>query len=296
VADREAAVAGASRAVGNCDVTVVITCFNYGQYLEEAVESALSQRGGEPRVIVVDDGSTDRRTLEVLAGLEQSVEVIHQENAGVSAARNTGLSRANTSHLLVLDADDRLTRNALEILKAQLGRDPKVGFAYGRARFFGDWEGTLPFPPYDPYRLLYRHTIGLSALMRKEVADDTGGFDERFRYFEDWEFWLNALAHGWRGVQVDAVTLEYRRHGSSKLHADRRAYRRTLRELKRKHACLYSDRALVRDSELGPLERAAYRYFWGFRPVPARLEQAAHGLVWGRRRGNQVLSRNDAQG
>ena len=79
-------------------------------------------------------------------------------------------------------------------------------------RFFGDWEGELRFPPYDPYALLYRHTIGLSALARREVFEDTGGFDPDFRQFEDWELWVNALAHGWRGKQVDAVTVEYRRH------------------------------------------------------------------------------------
>jgi glycosyltransferase involved in cell wall biosynthesis len=266
---------------GNEDVTVVVTCFNYGRYLEEAVESALQQAGGSPQVIVVDDGSTEPATLDVLARLKRTVEVVRQENAGVAAARNAGLNRAQTPYLLVLDADDRLTRSALKDLKPPLEHDPSLGFAYGRAHFFGDWEGELPFPPYDPYRLLYRHIIGLSALMRNEVAESTGGFDEQFA-FEDWEFWLNALAHGWRGVQVDAVTLEYRRHGPSKLRDDRRRYRRTLRELKRKHAQLYSDPALAHESELGPLGRATYRCFWGLRPVPARLEHAAHALLWRR--------------
>jgi glycosyltransferase involved in cell wall biosynthesis len=266
---------------------VVVTCFNYGQYLEEAVGSALSQAGGPPRVVVVDDGSTDPRTLEVLAHLERRVNLARQENAGVGAARNAGLKRANTPYLLVLDADDRLTKDAVETLKEPLAQDPSLGFTYGRARFFEDWQGTLTFPPYDPYRLLYRHTIGPpgSVLMRKKVVEATGGFDERFEHYEDWEFWLNALAHGWRGLQVNSVTLEYRRHGSSKLHADRGEYHRTLRELRQKHAQLYSDRTLARESELGALGRAAYRYFWGFRPVPARLEQAAHDLFWRLRRG-----------
>jgi glycosyltransferase involved in cell wall biosynthesis len=263
---------------------VIVTCFNYGRYLEEAVESVLSQAGGAPQVVVVDDGSTDPRTLEVLADLDQSIDLIRQENAGVGAARNAGLGRANTPYLLVLDADDRLTQDALRILKAPLGRDSSLGFAYGRARFFEEWEGTLSFPPYDPYRLLYRHTIGLSALMRKEVAEATGGFDERFEHFEDWEFWLNALEHGWRGIQVDSITLEYRRHGTTKLRADRRGYRRTLHELRHKHARLYSDPAIARESELGPLGRAAYRYFWGFRPIPAPVEHATHALLWGRGR------------
>lgn len=268
----------------NDDVTVLVTCFNYGHYLEEAVESVLSQTGGPPRVIVVDDGSTDLLTLEVLGRLGESVEILRRSHAGVAAARNAGLERATTPFLLVLDADDRLASGALQILKPPLERDAALGFAYGRARFFGDWEGELTFPPYDPYRLLYRNIVGLSALMRSKVARATGGFDERFRYFEDWEFWLNALAHGWRGVQVDAVTLEYRRHGGSKLHDDRRRYRQTLHQLKRKHARLYANAEIARESELGAVGRAVYRHFWGLRPVPPRLEQSLHAFYWRRHR------------
>src|SRR5204863_78876 len=79
------------------------------------------------------------------------------------------------------------------------------------------------------------------------------------------------------GRQVDAVTLEYRRHGDTKLAADRGAYRRAFRRLRAKHAALYADRArLARESRLGPLGRLWYRAWRGARPVPARLEPALH--------------------
>ena len=160
---------------------------------------------------MVDDGST-----EPLPDLPPDVELVRQENQGVARARNNGWRRAETPYVLFLDADDRLVPGALALLRAPLEADPTLGFAYGRMRFFGDWEGELRFPPYDPYALLYRHTIGLSALVRRQLLEDTGGFDPEFRQFEDWELWVNALAHGWRGLQVDTVTVEYRRHSSSK--------------------------------------------------------------------------------
>jgi GT2 family glycosyltransferase len=148
-------------------------------------------------------------------------------------------------------------------------------------RFFGDWEGVLRFPPYDPYKLLYRHTIGLSALMRRELVRDTGGFDPAFEQFEDWELWVNALAHGWRGERVATVTLEYRRHGATKLAADRARYRATFARLRAKHAGLYGERGrLVTSGDLGPAGRAWYRLWWGRRPLPAALERAAHRLRW----------------
>ena len=269
---------------GNSDVTVVVTCFNYGRYLREAVDSALGQEGGAPQVVVVDDGSTEPGTLEALGQLPPEVEVVRQENRGVCAARNAGMSRVQTPYALVLDADDRLRPDALQVLRAPLDREAELGFAYGRMQFFGDWEGVLRFPPYDPYALLYRHTIGLSALMRRKLIEDTGGFDEKFLHFEDWELWLDALEHGWRGEQVDAVTVEYRKHGGSKVGDDRRSYRDTYRRLRSSHRALY-DRAgeLARESRLGPVGRLAHRLYWGPRPVPARVEQLLYDRLWRRR-------------
>jgi len=262
------------------DTTVVITSFNYAGYLEEAVESVLAQ-DPEPHVIVVDDGSTDADTSEVLGRLPDRVDVIRQENRGVSSARNEGLARATTPFLFLLDADDRLPPGALAALRTALERNPAAGFGYGLTRFFGDWQGLLRFPPYDPYRLLYRHIIGVSALMRRQVVESTGGFDPSFGHYADWEFWLNALAHGWRGVQVQAVTLEYRRHATAMAATHRRVYRDEFARIRRKHRQLYERRAaLARESDLGPVGRAVYRGFWGLRPIPAALEGKLHALHW----------------
>jgi glycosyltransferase involved in cell wall biosynthesis len=279
VVREEVAVGGQSKDVGNEDVTVVVTCFNYGQYLEEAVNSALQQTGGPPHVIVVDDGSTDPETSNVLGSLPGEVDIVRQSNQGVSVARNTGLARATTPFVLVLDADDRLASSALTSLRPALMGNPRIGYAYGLSRFFGDWEGILRFPRYDPYRLLYRHIVGLSALMRREVVDVTGGFDPSFDNYADWEFWLHALECGWHGVQVDSVTLEYRRHGGSMSIEDLREYREVFARIRKKHAALYPDRP-AQQSELGPVGRLIYRFFWGLRPMPASLERRLQALHW----------------
>lgn len=261
----------------------MIACHEYGRFLGEAVASALEQDGGPPAVIVVDDGSRGEETIRALDELPDAVEVVRQPNAGVCVARNAGLARVRTPYAIVVDADDRLVPGALVILRERLDAQPWLGFTYGRMRFVGAWTGVLRMPPYDPYALLYRHTIGLSALIRMEVVDATGGFDPQFEQLEDWELWVNALAHGWRGEQVDAVTLEYRRHAGAKHHVDRRAYHLMYRRLRLKHASLYEGRSrFVRDSSLGPIGRGLHRFFWGPRPVPASLEGALYRLRWGR--------------
>lgn len=267
----------------NDDITVVITCFNYGAYLPDAVASALEQEGGRPLITVVDDGSTDPGTLRALERLPSGVQLIRQANAGLSAARNAGLRAANTPYLIVLDADDRLAPAALSLLRKPLDREPRVGFTYGIAQFFGEWEGSLRFPAYDPYKLLYRHIIGSTALMRREVFEQVGGFDPGFSAYEDWDFWLQALANNWYGENIDTVTLMYRRHGYTMNSQARANYRGWYRKLRRKHAQLY-DRAgrrqLATDSDLGPVGRAVYRWWWGARPLPARIEGALQRILW----------------
>lgn len=267
----------------NDDITVVITCFNDGAYLSEAVVSALEQEGGKPRVTVVDDGSTDAETVRALDRLPESVKLIRQTNAGTSAARNTGLAAARTPYLIVVDADDRLAPAALRLLRLPLDHRPHLGFSYGVMRFFGDWDGTLSFPPYDPYKLLYRHIIGLAALMRSQLFEQVGGFDSAFSGYEDWEFWLHAMSRGWHGQKVDAVTYMYRRHGYSRHLGARFHYRATFRQLRRKHAELYDrqgQQRLLSQSGLRAWERFIYRWWWGLRPLPARAELALQSVHW----------------
>lgn len=280
----------------NHDITVVITCFNYGAYLPEAVKSALEQEGGPPHVIVVDDGSTDELTLSALDQLPAATRLIRQSNAGLSAARNCGLRVATTPYLIALDADDRLAPSALKTLRGPLDRDPQLGFSYGIVQFFGSWEGTLDFPPFDPYKLLYRHIVGSTTLMRRALFEQVGGFDPDFSAYEDWEFWVNAIGRGWRGEKIDAVTLLYRRHGDTMYTGARARYRMWYRKLRRKHPELYGGagrRALAAESDLGPIGRAVYRWWWGPRPLPARLEVALYAWLWrpGRRGGERRAAR-----
>jgi hypothetical protein len=85
-------------------------------------------------------------------------------------------------------------------------------------------------------------------------------------------------------VRVDAITHEYRRAAVSKLARDRSHYRTLRRQLRAKHASLYRRRSeLAKESDLGLPGRLVYRWFWGPRPVPARLEAALHRALWGRR-------------
>jgi len=278
----------------NADITVVIPCFNYGRCVGEAVESALAQQGGPPRVVVVDDGSTDRDTIEALEGLPAGVELLRQDNAGPAAARNAGARRTDTPFLLALDADDRLRPAALELLRSPLETDMALGFSYGYAEFFGAWSGLLRFPDYDPYRLLHRSIVSATSLVRRAVFDEVGGFDPELAGYEDWDFYLGALEHGFTGRRVPEVVLDYRRHEWSRVSSDRAGYRDRYRAIRRKHADLYRRSAeLAESSDLSRAGRLVYRTWFAWRPLPARAEQALYGLLFrspARRRASSTSS------
>ena len=265
-------------------VTVVVTNYDYGRFVEEAVASAREQEPVAPaRVVVVDDGSTEPASHDALTRLEAlaGVDVVRQENRGAAEARNAGLRVAQTPLVLCLDADDRLAPGALAALSTALEENPDAGFAYGHIRMVGAMGGVMRLPPYDPLKLLDRHLIGPSALMRSEVVRDTGGYDRAFALYEDWELWVAALERGWRGVRVDQVTHEYRRHADSKLGRDRRRYREFRRQLRAKHASLYARRGeLALESGMSAAERALYRLYWGPRPMPAAVEDALYRRVF----------------
>lgn len=268
------------------DVTVVIPCFNHGRFLLGSVERALGQQGGPPKVIVVDDGSTDQATERALTELPDGVRLIRQQNAGVSAARNAGFENSDSELLLMVDADDRLTLDALDVLRPPLEANPDVGYCYGLMKLIGAWSGVLRFPDFDPYILLHRSIAGAQlGLVRRRCWEDAGGFDPAIDGYEDWDFCLSALERGWRGLQINRVTHEYRKHERSGEEEHRRRYRHVYRQIRAKHADLFARRKeFAAESELGPLHRLVYRTFWAWRPIPARLEKAIYRNVLFRRR------------
>jgi glycosyltransferase involved in cell wall biosynthesis len=263
------------------DITVVIPCFNHGDFLLESVDRALGQQGGPPKVIVVDDGSTDEETRRVLEALPDGVALIRQRNAGVAAARNAGFEHSESDLLLMVDADDRLTLDALDTLRPPLEADPDIGYCYGLMRLIGAWSGVLRFPDFDPYILLHRSIAGATlGLVRRACWEDAGGFDPAIDGYEDWDFCLSALERGWRGLQIPQVSHEYRKHAESGQEEHRRRYRHVYRQLRAKHADLFARRKeFAAQTDVGPLHRFAYRTFWAWRPVPARVEKALYGRV-----------------
>ncbi|RIK97113.1 MAG: glycosyltransferase family 2 protein, partial [Proteobacteria bacterium] len=186
-------------------VRVVIPCFNHGRHVREAVESAFALEDAAVEVVVVDDGSDDGESPALCdATAALGATVLHRPNGGLSAARNTGAAGATTDYLAFLDADDLLLPHFARDLAAAIDADggADVSHAYGWEQVTGLHELVWKCPPWDPIRELITNLHPVTALVRRDVFERVGGFDEALRDgHEDWELWIRCIAHGYRGVR-----------------------------------------------------------------------------------------------
>lgn len=237
------ATSGAERAVPR--VSVVVPVFNLGQYLDETIESVLSQTVEDVEIILVDDASSDPLTLERLESRPwpRTTLLRRAENRGPGAARNLGLRQARGEFFCALDADDRLAPRFLEKTLALLEHEPRLAFASCWLQNFGteDWvwrQEDCSFP-----RLLVECTVATPALVRRSALLEIGGYDEdrALDSYEDWDLWLSLVERGFEGAVVPEVLFYYRRRpGSlSEAAADTGGHLRLMGHIIAKHRATY---------------------------------------------------------
>jgi len=231
-------------AAGSARLSVVIPCYDQGELLIEAVASVERSVDEACELIVVNDGSREPRTLEVLDHLRRGgYRIVDQANAGLAAARNRGVALAAGPYVLPLDADNRLRPAFVPAALAILEAAPEVGVVYGNRHDFGLRNGTVEVPDFDLGSLLLFNTIDACALLRKEMWTDCGGYDPRAPAWEDWELWIAGAERGWQLRHLAAVGFDYRvRPGSMITTIDAEERRRLYAYIIAKHRDLYWSR------------------------------------------------------
>lgn len=192
-------------------VSIIIPCFNDGAFVEEAVASALEQQAPAAEVIVVDDGSTDTATLQVLDRLASPRVRLHrQENRGLAAARNAGIALSSGDYVLPLDSDDRISPDYVRLATSVLDRRPEVGIVGGGVELFGLTTGRLT-PTYSGIAsMLFENRLYTCSITRRTDWETVGGYPEHVRFAEDWIYWLRILGLGREVHVLDETVWFYR--------------------------------------------------------------------------------------
>jgi glycosyltransferase involved in cell wall biosynthesis len=200
-------------------VSVIIPCFNLGQYLDEAVDSVLAQSVQDFEILIVDDGSTDTETKRILDGfVRPQTTVFRTPNRGLAAARNFLIEKARGQYLCALDADDKLHPQYFEKTLDAFAADPSLTFVGTLLQMFGEENGIWPAHRCcDLATLLCDDTVITPALVRRDAVSSVGGYDEAMPHQgdEDWDLWISLVERGHRGVILADVLFYYRRRPNS---------------------------------------------------------------------------------
>ena len=199
-------------------VSVVIPTFNREVLIQRALHSVIKQQNVRTEIIVVDDGSTDN-TEQVIREKFKSVKYLKKNNAGVSSARNIGIKNANGNFIALLDSDDEWERSKLEIQLKYLRENHTVNFVHCNEKWIKSgfeirqkkYHDRRPINLFE--RSLRRCLISPSSvLLRKELLETVGVFDETLPACEDYDLWLRILVREEIGYIEDQLITKYGGH------------------------------------------------------------------------------------
>ena len=202
-------------------VSVVIPTYNMAAYVGQAIDSVLAQTFHDFEIVVVDDGSTDG-TPELLAQYGPRVRVLRQPNRGGAGALNAGIRAGRGEWIAWLSADDLWEPRKLEKEVEAARRFPHAALVY-TDYVYVDASGKALSLEHFPLPSTRRRTLlrlfrrcfvnGSTTLIRRDVFDAVGFFDEADRYAPDWDMWFR-IAASYDFAHVPEALVRYRIHGA----------------------------------------------------------------------------------
>ncbi len=223
------------------EVSAIIPTFNRRDLVARAIDTVLAQTQAVDEIVVVDDGSTDGTEAALRTRFGDRVRYVWQANAGVSAARNHGMSIAQGRYFALLDSDDEWLPDKTAIQFAWLEARPEFGMvlcdvervdAAGRHIDVFQRRSVIREDGWVLRWILQNPALApASVLLRREVFEDIGGFDVALRTAEDIDFHLR-VARRWRIGVVDQTLVRAMR-GHDGLSASSSTYDDYVRVIER---------------------------------------------------------------
>ena len=192
-------------------ISVIIPCFNSGIIINRAINSVNNQTFPEIEILLINDGSDDNETLEILNSYKSfsNIKLINQENLGLSAARNKGALKARGNYLFFLDCDYWIEPRTLELMYAFLKKNKKKVFVFSDIILEGAINKKVQ-KEYNLFEQLFINQLPYSILISKENWKKNGGYDEKMRDgYEDWDFNIRLGALKIYGMRLDKPLFHY---------------------------------------------------------------------------------------
>lgn len=212
--------------MNNIKVSIIITCYNYGRFVADAINSALNQTYNNIEVIVVNDGSTDDSN-EVITTFENKIIYINQLNSGSASALNNGISLATGEYIVALDADDWLSKTYIEDAVKLIDDEYTIisPIAYYtdenlNKHEYKHWpDAHVSHTNQNTFtNILQSNRASTSSLHSKKLWELVGGYDLHAVRAIDWNFWIDSIKCGGKiKYLLNGGYYKWRRHGPSKI-------------------------------------------------------------------------------
>ena len=192
-------------------ISVIVPCFNSGKTLDRALNSIIVQTWDQKEIILVNDGSTDKYTLERIDKFKKNknIIVINQPNLGLSAARNKGCKYAHGDYLYFIDSDDWIEPETLELMYTKIKNNKKIAFVFSDLIIEGNFRKVIE-KEYNFFEQLFINQLPYSIFISKKTWSKYGGYDENMKLgYEDWELNIRLGSHSQFGVRLAMPLFHY---------------------------------------------------------------------------------------
>ncbi len=199
-------------------ISIIMPFYNDTKHIEQSIKSILNQTYPCFEVLIIDDGSTDKKSLkklEEIVKLDNRIKIYHKENEGVAATRDYGVERASkdTKYLFFMDSDDLIEPTCLECGLWTLETNKKASWTYTDSVGFDADEYTWN-KWFSSGKLKQENDLVATAMIRKEDFLEVGGYGLKEKaVYEDWNLWLKLIAKGKFPVRMNFYGFWYRRKG-----------------------------------------------------------------------------------
>lgn len=219
-------------------ISIIVPFYNDKLYIEQCTNSLLNQTFPYFEILIIDDGSTDKESLQVLENIskkDKRIKVLHKSNEGLAATRDYGakMSSSSTKYFFFIDSDDLVDKTFLECAYFTLETNKEAAWAYSDSVGFECKEYTWN-KWFDSNKLKKVNELISCSLIRKENYFEVGGYGLREKAVnEDWNFWLKLIAKERFPVHMSFYGLWYRRKNNGELKKSKENKKRSLEIIKK---------------------------------------------------------------